>query len=51
MKTPFVVGVLSVILVGILSAVLIRKGTSISKLCSAPNAEHAKCAECRPERC
>ncbi len=51
MKTTFVAGLGGVILIGILSAVLIRKGASISKLCSALNGEHGKCDECRPERC
>lgn len=50
MKTRFVVGVLCVILIGILSAVLTRKGASISKLCSAHHVKHAKCNECRPDR-
>jgi hypothetical protein len=51
MKTTFVAGLLGVILIGILSGVLIWKGTPISKLCSAPSGEHAKCDKCRTGRC
>ncbi len=51
MKTKVVVGAMGIVLIGLLSAVLVRKCTSASKLCCAPNGEHAKCGECGQERC
>ncbi len=51
MKTKFIAGVVGVVLIGILSAVLIRKGSAISELCSVLNGEHAKCDKCRPGHC
>lgn len=51
MKTKFGVGVIGVVLLGVLSAVLIRKCMAMSQSCCAPRGGQAQCGQCGAGGC